>query len=68
MEESIFEHNVTLEELNYLQINLAKEEYKRCSSITKKYYHLFMLFKLRNNNSKAEEVLNKLSLKLINQC
>lgn len=67
MEESIFEHNVTLDELNYLQINLNKEEYLRSSSLTKKYYHLFMLFKLRNNNLKAEEVLNKLSLKLINQ-
>ena len=62
MSDSIFNYDVSIQELNYLGIILTKEEYLRSTSTLKKFYDLHTLFVLRNDNQKAKEILNEASV------
>ena len=62
MSDSIFNYDVSIQELNYLGIILTKEEYLRSTSTLKKFYDLHTLFVLRNDDQKAKEILNEASV------
>jgi hypothetical protein len=62
MSDSIFNYDVTLQELSYLGIIITKEEYLRLTSTLKKYYDLHTLFILRKDNKKATEILARASI------
>ncbi len=62
MIDSVFNYEVTLQELNYLGIILTKEEYLRSTSTLKKFYDLYTLFVLRKDDQKAKQILTEASL------
>ncbi len=62
MSDSVYNYDVTLQELIYLGIILTKEEYLRSTSTLKKFYDLHTLFVLRKDEQKAKEVLNEASV------
>ena len=64
MNDTVFSHNVTMQELNYLGIILSEEEYLFSTSTLKKFYDLHVLFVLRKDEEKAKAVLNEASLSL----
>lgn len=64
MNESIFNYNVTLQELDCLGIILSEEEYLFSTSTLKKFYDLHTLFILRRDEEKAKAILNEASLSL----
>ena len=58
--ESVFDYDVNENELNYLLIRHNREEYLKNASKFKIYSDLYHLFKIRGNDSKAEEIYRKL--------
>ncbi len=55
MMETIFDHNVTEQELEYLHIKQKEEsEYKKGLGDYKRLSDLYVLFKTRNEEKKAE--------------
>jgi hypothetical protein len=58
--ESIFDHNVTLGELEYLFIKFKlREDYEASTGEHSKYADLYLLYNLRGNNKLAEYYLEK---------
>ena len=64
MQDSVFNYNITLQELDYLGIILSEEEYLYSTSRLKKFYDLHTLFILRKDDEKAKEILNEASVSL----
>ncbi|MFW9930552.1 MAG: hypothetical protein ACFFD1_14275 [Candidatus Thorarchaeota archaeon] len=64
MSDSVFNYEVTLQELSYLGIILTKEEYLRSTSPLKKFYDLHTLFVLRKDDQRAKEILQVASVSL----
>jgi len=64
MNESVFNYNVTMQELDYLGIIISEEEYLFSTSTLKKFYDLHVLFVLHKDEEKAKAILNEASLSL----
>ena len=64
MNDSVFNHNISPSELDYLGIILSEEEYLYSTSTLKKFYDLHALFVLRKDNEKANAILTEASLTL----
>ena len=64
MNDSVFNYNITTQELNYLGIILPEEEYLFSTSTLKKFYDLHVLFILRKDEEKANAILDQASLSL----
>jgi hypothetical protein len=58
--ESIFDHNVTASELDYLFIKYKnREDYEALTQSHSKYADLYLLYNLRGDGEKAEYYLEK---------
>jgi hypothetical protein len=58
--ESIFDHNITASELEYLFIKYKKrEDYESFTQAHSKYADLYLLYNLRGDGDKAEYYLEK---------
>jgi len=64
MNESIFNYNVTSNELRKLAIPLTEKEYLNSTSKIRKFYDLHSLFILRGDEEKAREILVEASSSL----
>jgi hypothetical protein len=62
MNDSVFDYDISPNELSELGILLNKEEYNTSTSRIKRFYDLHRLFKLRGNEDKASEILTEASV------
>jgi hypothetical protein len=62
MDITIFDYNVTLDEIRYLFVNYTdRDEYIQNTIYKRKLHDLYVLFKMREDNVRAGDIMNELN-------